>query len=118
MSCLNSLSAMSVCLTRFRFAFSRLVTAIRSSDTTIGGRSALNRAFDRTVEEELDGIDDPLNNGIKRKGGPGRVSTSNPVRTKMRLLTSATWVCSALERKLNRQERSKPSSARRISTTL
>lgn len=49
---------------------SRLIRAIRDSDMTVGGRTALDREFDRTIEEELNEMDDPLNNGIKsRKNG-------------------------------------------------
>ncbi|KAI5479718.1 transcription factor TFIIIC complex subunit Sfc4 [Pseudohyphozyma bogoriensis] len=50
----------------------RLISAIRDSNTGgVGGRTALEKEFDRSIEEELDGLDDdPLG---RRKGkGTGR----------------------------------------------
>ncbi|ORY54996.1 hypothetical protein BCR35DRAFT_284512 [Leucosporidium creatinivorum] len=46
----------------------RLIHAIRdSSDTNVGGRTLLDKEFDRTIEEEMEGLDDPLNNGMPKK---------------------------------------------------
>lgn len=36
----------------------------------VGGQTALDREYDRTIEEELEGIDDPLNNGIRPRFRP------------------------------------------------
>ncbi|SGZ05942.1 BQ5605_C031g10903 [Microbotryum silenes-dioicae] len=67
---------------------SRLVAALRDSgaSTSVGGRTALDKAFDRSIEEELDGIDDPFNNGLpnpkKRRIVPRRpdAEPSNEVK--------------------------------------
>lgn len=46
-----------------------MVSDIREqSGADVGLRTALDREYDRTIEEELDGIDDPL--GITVKKGP------------------------------------------------
>ncbi len=50
---------------------SRIVNAIRTSTGDgAGGRLALDQMYDRTIAEELEGIDDPFDDGLTASGKP------------------------------------------------
>ena len=49
---------------------SRLIHAIRDNDEFgVAGRTALDREFDRTIEEELEGLDEELEGRGKKSAG-------------------------------------------------
>lgn len=57
----------------------RLIHAIRdSASTQVGGRTALDKEFDRSIEEELEGIDDPLFDPRTRSSKGGKKSRVRP----------------------------------------
>ena len=44
-----------------------MISAIRAPGGGDGGRAAFDRVYDRTMDEELEGIDDPFGETVKRK---------------------------------------------------
>ena len=61
----------------------RLIDAIRESNKTdVGGRTALDKEFDRSIEEELEGTDDPLFQPKTGKGGRKGRGVGPPLRSR------------------------------------